>query len=252
MRGGGFGFGGNGTKDRRWVIKKFGVLARYQSLTQSSYFDKILKKLKMENSKRGSVLMQEKPGYRKSQGAQTPSEVKLIQRVHYALAIGSIMYVTDKDDTKSQMGPQTHSSPSLQNPTPLRLYFRPHHHCSSSTPPRPPHHLHETNIITTAAPHTAATATNPTPTPSSSSPHSPLPLYHVQPSPPTPPATNIIATNHFTPSPHHCRISPPRRPSWVRLVLKRSKGASGFDKTQQGFGVIKLSAKKKNKKSEAK
>ncbi|GJZ86270.1 hypothetical protein Tco_0657880 [Tanacetum coccineum] len=47
----------------------------------------------MENSKRGSVSMQEKPDYRKSQGAQTPSEVKRMQRVPYALAIGSIILI---------------------------------------------------------------------------------------------------------------------------------------------------------------
>nr|GEV27189.1 hypothetical protein [Tanacetum cinerariifolium] len=58
---------------------------RLISLSQSAYFDKILKKFKMENSKRGSTPMQEKPDYRKSQGAQTPSE-------------------TDKDDTKSLPG----------------------------------------------------------------------------------------------------------------------------------------------------
>nr|GEW30365.1 hypothetical protein [Tanacetum cinerariifolium] len=48
----------------------------------------------MENFKRGSVPMQEKPDYRKSQGAKTPSEVKRIQNVHYASAIRSIMYAT--------------------------------------------------------------------------------------------------------------------------------------------------------------
>ncbi|GJR49856.1 hypothetical protein Tco_1400377 [Tanacetum coccineum] len=36
--------------------------------------------------------MIEKPDYRKSQGAKTPSEVQRMQRVPYALAIGSIMY----------------------------------------------------------------------------------------------------------------------------------------------------------------
>nr|GEX92066.1 hypothetical protein [Tanacetum cinerariifolium] len=34
----------------------------------------------------------EKPGYRKSQGAKTPSEIQRMQRVPYASAIGSIMY----------------------------------------------------------------------------------------------------------------------------------------------------------------
>nr|GEW62786.1 reverse transcriptase domain-containing protein [Tanacetum cinerariifolium] len=41
----------------------------------------------MENSKKGYTLMIEKPDYRKSQGAKTPSEVQHMQRVPYALAI---------------------------------------------------------------------------------------------------------------------------------------------------------------------
>ncbi|GJY87641.1 hypothetical protein Tco_0502269 [Tanacetum coccineum] len=36
--------------------------------------------------------MQEKPDYRKSQGAKTPSELKRMQRFPYASSIGSIMY----------------------------------------------------------------------------------------------------------------------------------------------------------------
>ncbi|GJW93795.1 hypothetical protein Tco_0173467 [Tanacetum coccineum] len=67
---------------------------RLIALSQSAYFDKILNKFKMENSKRGSVPMQEKPDYRKSQCAKTPSEVKRMQNVPYASAIGYIMYVT--------------------------------------------------------------------------------------------------------------------------------------------------------------
>ncbi|GJY54565.1 retrotransposon protein, putative, ty1-copia subclass [Tanacetum coccineum] len=65
---------------------------RLISLSQSDYFDKILKKFKKENSKRGSTPMQEKPDYIKSQCVQTPSEVKHMQNVPYASAIGSIMY----------------------------------------------------------------------------------------------------------------------------------------------------------------
>ncbi|GJY77243.1 hypothetical protein Tco_0482359 [Tanacetum coccineum] len=49
-------------------------------------------KFNMENSKRGSVPMQEKLEFRKSQGVQTPSEVKHMQNVPYASAIGTIMY----------------------------------------------------------------------------------------------------------------------------------------------------------------
>nr|GEU40569.1 retrotransposon protein, putative, Ty1-copia subclass [Tanacetum cinerariifolium] len=62
------------------------------ALNQSAYFDKVLKKFKMENSKRGSVPMQEKPNLSKAQGGNTPSEVNDMQRVPYAPAIGSIMY----------------------------------------------------------------------------------------------------------------------------------------------------------------
>ncbi|GJT47912.1 zinc finger, CCHC-type containing protein [Tanacetum coccineum] len=56
---------------------------RLIALSQSAYFDKILKKFKMENSKRGSVPIQENPDYKNSQCAQTPSEVKRIQKVPY-------------------------------------------------------------------------------------------------------------------------------------------------------------------------
>ncbi|GJT70819.1 hypothetical protein Tco_1030105 [Tanacetum coccineum] len=67
---------------------------RLISLNQSAYFDKILKKFKMKNSKRGSTPMQEKSDYIKFQGAQKTSEVKGMQNVPYASAIGSIMYGT--------------------------------------------------------------------------------------------------------------------------------------------------------------
>ncbi|GKE53494.1 retrotransposon protein, putative, ty1-copia subclass [Tanacetum coccineum] len=69
------------------------------ALSQSAYLEKTLKKFKMENFKKGYTLMMEKPDYRKSQGAKTPTEVQRMLRVPYASAIGSIMYA---DDTKSQ------------------------------------------------------------------------------------------------------------------------------------------------------
>ncbi|GJX75306.1 retrotransposon protein, putative, ty1-copia subclass [Tanacetum coccineum] len=47
----------------------------------------------MENSKRGSIPMQEKLRLSKSQGASTPVELKRMQNVPYASAVGSIMYV---------------------------------------------------------------------------------------------------------------------------------------------------------------
>nr|GEX55999.1 retrotransposon protein, putative, Ty1-copia subclass [Tanacetum cinerariifolium] len=65
---------------------------RLIALSQSAYLEKILKKFRMENSKKGYTLMMEKPDYRKSQGAKTPSEVQHMQRDPYASAIRSIMY----------------------------------------------------------------------------------------------------------------------------------------------------------------
>nr|GEY77020.1 hypothetical protein [Tanacetum cinerariifolium] len=70
-------------RDRsRWLI----------GLCQSAYIEKILKRYCMENSKRGKIPMQEKLKLSKSQGASTPAELKRMQNVPYALAIGSIMY----------------------------------------------------------------------------------------------------------------------------------------------------------------
>nr|GEV98503.1 hypothetical protein [Tanacetum cinerariifolium] len=46
----------------------------------------------MENSKRGSIPMQENLKLSKSQGASTATEMKRMQNVPYASAVGSIMY----------------------------------------------------------------------------------------------------------------------------------------------------------------
>nr|GFA16674.1 Gag/Pol protein [Tanacetum cinerariifolium] len=46
----------------------------------------------MENSKCGSIPMQEKLKLSKSQGASTPVELKCMQNVPYDSAVGSIMY----------------------------------------------------------------------------------------------------------------------------------------------------------------
>ncbi|GJS56304.1 retrotransposon protein, putative, ty1-copia subclass [Tanacetum coccineum] len=66
---------------------------RLIGLCQSAYIEKILKRFFMENSKRGSILMQEKLKLSKSQCASTPAEVKRMQNVPYASTVGSIMYV---------------------------------------------------------------------------------------------------------------------------------------------------------------
>nr|GEU71847.1 hypothetical protein [Tanacetum cinerariifolium] len=62
-------------------------------LCQSAYIEKILKRYCMENSKDGSIPMQEKLKLSKSQGASTPVELKRMQNVPCASAVGSIMYV---------------------------------------------------------------------------------------------------------------------------------------------------------------
>nr|GFA27889.1 retrotransposon protein, putative, Ty1-copia subclass [Tanacetum cinerariifolium] len=71
-------------RDRSW---------RLVSLCQSAYIEKILKRYYMENSKRGSIPMQANLRLSKSQGASTPVELKRMQNVSYASAMGSIMYV---------------------------------------------------------------------------------------------------------------------------------------------------------------
>ncbi|GKE69730.1 retrotransposon protein, putative, ty1-copia subclass, partial [Tanacetum coccineum] len=66
---------------------------RLIGLYQSAYIEKILKRYYMENSKRGSIPMQEILKLSKSQGTSTPAEVKRMHNVRYASAMGSIMYV---------------------------------------------------------------------------------------------------------------------------------------------------------------
>ncbi|GKC49347.1 hypothetical protein Tco_1072092 [Tanacetum coccineum] len=65
---------------------------RLIGLCQSAYIEKILKRFYMDNSKRGSIPKQEKLKLSKTQGASTPAEVKRVQNIPYASAVGSIMY----------------------------------------------------------------------------------------------------------------------------------------------------------------
>ncbi|GKC93474.1 retrotransposon protein, putative, ty1-copia subclass [Tanacetum coccineum] len=66
---------------------------RLIGLCQSAFIEKILKRFNMENSKRGTIPMQEKLKFSKSQGASTPAEIQRMQNIPYASAVGSIMYV---------------------------------------------------------------------------------------------------------------------------------------------------------------
>ncbi|GJS99345.1 hypothetical protein Tco_0820515 [Tanacetum coccineum] len=66
---------------------------RLIGLSQNAYLDKILKRYKMDNSKRGSIRMQVDLYLNKSQCATTSAEMKRMQNVPYVSAVGSIMYV---------------------------------------------------------------------------------------------------------------------------------------------------------------
>nr|GEY10045.1 retrotransposon protein, putative, Ty1-copia subclass [Tanacetum cinerariifolium] len=73
-------------------IKIYRDRSRLIGLCQSAYIEKIIKRYCMENSKRRSIPMKEKLKLSKSQGASTPAELKRMQNVSYALAVGSFMY----------------------------------------------------------------------------------------------------------------------------------------------------------------
>nr|GEV18059.1 RNA-directed DNA polymerase, eukaryota [Tanacetum cinerariifolium] len=66
---------------------------RLIGLCQSAYIEKILKRYFKENSKCGTIPMQEKMKLSKSQDASTPAEIQRMQNVPYPLAVGLIMYV---------------------------------------------------------------------------------------------------------------------------------------------------------------
>ncbi|GJS60092.1 retrotransposon protein, putative, ty1-copia subclass [Tanacetum coccineum] len=81
-------------------------------LCQSAYIEKILKRYSMENSKSGTIPMQEKLRLSKSQGASTLAEIQRMQKIPYASAVGSIMvscytdagYLMDADTLRTQTG----------------------------------------------------------------------------------------------------------------------------------------------------
>ncbi|GJY29152.1 retrotransposon protein, putative, ty1-copia subclass [Tanacetum coccineum] len=64
---------------------------RLIGLSKNAYMDKILKRYRMDNSKRSNIPMQEILDLNKTQGASTPEEVKRMQNVPYASVVGSIM-----------------------------------------------------------------------------------------------------------------------------------------------------------------
>ncbi|GKB10775.1 retrotransposon protein, putative, ty1-copia subclass [Tanacetum coccineum] len=65
---------------------------RLIGLCQSAYIEKKLKRYHMENSKRGTIPMQEKLKFSKSQGDSIRTEIRHMQNIPYASAVGPIMY----------------------------------------------------------------------------------------------------------------------------------------------------------------
>ena len=65
---------------------------RLIGLSQSTYLDKILKKFKMEDSKKGFLPMTQGTTLSKTQSPASAEEREIMDKVPYALAIGSIMY----------------------------------------------------------------------------------------------------------------------------------------------------------------
>ena len=65
---------------------------RLLRLSQSTYIDKVLKRFKMDDSKKGNLLACHGIKLSKEHCPNTPSDRRCMSRIPYALAIGSIMY----------------------------------------------------------------------------------------------------------------------------------------------------------------
>ncbi|KAL0405849.1 UNVERIFIED_CONTAM: hypothetical protein Slati_3898800, partial [Sesamum latifolium] len=66
---------------------------RMLGLTQSSYIEKVLKRFKMEHSKRGLLPMTHGIKLSKKQSPKTDEELKRMSNIPYASAVGSIQYL---------------------------------------------------------------------------------------------------------------------------------------------------------------
>ncbi|KAL0434236.1 UNVERIFIED_CONTAM: Retrovirus-related Pol polyprotein from transposon TNT 1-94 [Sesamum latifolium] len=66
---------------------------RILGLTQSSYIEKVLKRFKMENSKRGFLPMRYGVRLSKKQSPKTDEKLKRMSNIPYASAVGSIQFV---------------------------------------------------------------------------------------------------------------------------------------------------------------
>ncbi|KAL0437711.1 UNVERIFIED_CONTAM: hypothetical protein Sradi_0479000 [Sesamum radiatum] len=66
---------------------------RMLGLTQSSYIEKVLKRFKMEHSKRGLLSIRHEIKLSKKQSPKTDEELKRMSNIPYASAVESIQYV---------------------------------------------------------------------------------------------------------------------------------------------------------------
>nr|GEW44431.1 hypothetical protein [Tanacetum cinerariifolium] len=77
---------------------------RLIALSQSAYLEKILKKFRMKNSKKGYTLMMEKPDYKKSQGAKTPTDVqRMAKQSTIAMSSTEAVYITAAEASMSSL-----------------------------------------------------------------------------------------------------------------------------------------------------
>ena len=63
------------------------------ALSQASYIEKILEKYCMQNSKKGQQPMRHRIALSKEMSSKTSEEVDIMQKIPYASAVGSLMYV---------------------------------------------------------------------------------------------------------------------------------------------------------------
>ena len=68
------------------------ISKRLIGLSQSTYLDKVLKRFKINDSKKGYLPMQHDIRLSKDQSPRTERELERMYRVSYASTIGSIMY----------------------------------------------------------------------------------------------------------------------------------------------------------------
>ena len=76
-----------------WASRSIGIKSRCLiGLTQNTYLDKVLKKFKMDQSKKGFLPVLQCVKLSQTQSPSTAEDTEKMKVIPYALAIGSIMY----------------------------------------------------------------------------------------------------------------------------------------------------------------